>query len=109
MKNSVSTGKTIDITAGGDIASGGLVTIGELVGVSANKLVSGEKGPLFLEGVYEVAKLQGDVVTQGLKLYHDVGNARLTLTSSTHKFAGHAQEDADGTVSLVKVRLERGA
>lgn len=101
--NQKGSGSFIKIT--GAATKGALITVGSLVGVVANTLAANEEGVAYIEGEFEVAKLGTDVVAAGAPLYHDVGNSRLTLTASTHKFAGNAMAAAGNGVTVVTVKL----
>jgi predicted RecA/RadA family phage recombinase len=104
MKNYISKGKQLTITAGGAIVSGSPVQVGELVGVALTNAGSGEPVVLSLSGVFECAKATG-AVTQGAKLYWDDTAKNVTTTASSHKQIGHAwaaQQSGDATV-LVKL------
>jgi predicted RecA/RadA family phage recombinase len=90
MKNFVSVGNTLTITAGADIASGAGVLVGSLFGVAAGPIANGAEGVINLTGVYDLPKAGSQAWTVGALIYWDAGNARCTATASTHKLIGVA-------------------
>lgn len=78
MKNFISHGHTLEITAGADIVSGAGVLQGAIFGVAAHDIANGEQGTLNLSGVYELPKAPSQAWTVGAKVYWDSGNARCT-------------------------------
>lgn len=104
-KNYERPGKTWTHTAAGTIASGGVVVMGDKVGVALADASSGQQVEVAVDGVFRLAKLSTDVVAQGAILYWDAGNSRLTVTASTHKKAGLAAEAAGNGATTVAVDL----
>jgi len=99
---------TILVTNVGTVkAAGQLIVVGELVCChKAAQAISALDCPVWVEGVEILyAKLTTDLVTEGLKLYFDAGNDRLTTTASTHKLAGLAAAAAATTVATCRVHL----
>jgi len=88
-------------------ASGKLIVVGELVCMhKKDQVLSATDCPVWVDGVEVLyAKLLTDLVTEGLKLYFDVTNDRLTTTSSTHKQAGVAAAAAATTAATCRVHL----
>ena len=104
MKNFVEKGCTILVTAGSEIASGAIVTVGATAGISAGAYASGEVAVVNLEGVYTVAK-DASAPAVGAKLYIAAGVA--TTTASTNVFLGYAHSSAltgDATVNVLLAR-----
>lgn len=104
MKNYIQKGSSIEVIAGGDVASGSIVTVGATAGVSAGNYVSGDTVVVNLDGVYAVAK-DASVVAQGAKLYIAAGVA--TTTVGTNVFLGYAHAAAltgDTTVNVLLAR-----
>ena len=104
-KNYVQPGKVMEFTAGAAISSGAGVLIGDRFGVANGDVASGAKGEAAVEGVFNVTKLATDVVAEGVALYWDAGNSRLTITPSTHKLAGYAFAAAGNGVATVDIKL----
>jgi len=104
MKNFVEKGKTILVTAGADISSGSIVTVGTTAGIAAGDYANGEVAVVNLEGVYNVDK-DASVFAQGAKVYIAAGVA--TSTVSTNVFLGYAHTAAltgDATVNVLLAR-----
>ena len=80
-------GKVITVTAPGNVASGDLVTVGDIVGVATHDAASGAQVELALEGVFEVKKVSAQAwASVGLPIY--VASGEATTTASTNKFIG---------------------
>jgi predicted RecA/RadA family phage recombinase len=105
MKNYIQKGDSIEFVAVGAIASGAIVEVGALAGVSAGTYAIGDKVVVSLCGVYEVPKVAG-AVTLGAKLYSNASGSA-TTTVDTNVFLGYAfsaQNSGDATV-LVRLIL----
>lgn len=105
MKNFVEKGETITVTAGGAIASGSIVSIGAIAGISAGAYETGETAVVNLCGVYTVTKVTADVIAQGAKLYVIAGEAGTTVGSNV--FLGYAHNSAAGVAGTINVLLAR--
>lgn len=91
-------------TAAGTLVSGAIHVLGDTVGVLADNYVSGDLAVMGVVGTFgPVPCLATDVITEGLDLYWDVGNTRMTLTASTHKWAGKAASASPNGVATVDV------
>jgi predicted RecA/RadA family phage recombinase len=104
-KNFVQPGNVLTITAGGSVASGSPVPIGDLIGIALNAAVTGETVDLRLDGVWELPKVSADTITAGQSVYWDAGNNLVTETASTHQKLGHAVAAAGNGAGTVRVRL----
>lgn len=104
MKNYIQNGDVLDAVLGADVASGGVVVVGELVGVATTAGKSGDTIAVNLCGVFEVAKATG-AINQGAKVYWDAGNSNATTTASGNKQIGHAWLAAQSGDATVQVKL----
>jgi predicted RecA/RadA family phage recombinase len=98
----VNPGETMPYTASGaDVASGTLVVIGHLLGVTLGDIADGETGTAAIEGVFEgVPKVAAAVFTAGEKLIYDV---------SAGAFADSAATPASGDITGGAVAIVAGA
>lgn len=103
MKNYIQKGDSIEFVATAAIASGAIVEVGALAGISAGKYEAGETVVVNLCGVYEVPKVAG-AVTLGAKLYSNAAGAA-TTTVGTNVFLGYAFSAQASGDATVKVRL----
>lgn len=103
MKNYIKKGDSIEFVATAAIASGAIVEVGTLAGVSAGKYAIGDKAVISLCGVYEVPKIAG-AVTLGAKLYSNAAGAATTV-ANTNVFLGYAFSNQDSGDATVRVRL----
>jgi len=102
-------GNSIEATAGATLTPGLGVQVGTTFGVAGEAAVSGEKYTLHVEGVHEVVCLGTDVIAQGVSLYWDDANSRLTLTSATDLiYAGKAAAASGNGVLTVDIKLNHG-
>jgi predicted RecA/RadA family phage recombinase len=106
-KNYVQDGKTLNYTAGADIASGDFVLIGALGAVAKTDIANGKTGAVHVCGVFSVPKASG-AITQGAKLYWSAANSNLTTTASGNTFVGLAAEAAASGDASVKILLNVG-
>ncbi len=106
-KNYVQDGKTLNYTAGADIASGDFVLIGALGAIAKTDIANGKTGAVHVCGVFSVPKASG-AVTQGAKLYWSAANSNLTTTASGNTFVGLAAEAAASGDASVKILLNVG-
>lgn len=104
MKNYIQRGDVLDVTLAADVASGGVVVAGELVGVATTAGVTGDVVSVNLCGVFEVAKATG-AISLGAKVYWDAANSNATTTASGNKQIGHAWVAALSGDATVQVKL----
>lgn len=107
MNNLIQTGEMMDYTAGANILSGAVVVVGVRVGIATTNIANGASGSLAMDGVYSVAKLSTDVVAQGVLLYWDDTNDRMTVTATSNTLAGYATAAAGNGATTVKIRINR--
>lgn len=107
MKNAISTGSVIPYTASSAVSSGQVVLIGTKVGVAIADIASGATGSVQMTGEFLVTKLSTDVVAQGVALYWDNTNKRLTTTASGNTYAGYATQAAGNGVATVQININR--
>jgi predicted RecA/RadA family phage recombinase len=105
MKNYIEKGCTIETVLGADAASGSIVTIGAIAGISVGDRLSGETAVLSLEGVYSVPKVTADVIAKGAKVYVIAGQAGITVGSNV--FLGYAFESVGAVAGNIAVLLAR--
>lgn len=90
--NYIQKGDTVTVTAPYNVVSGAGVQVGKLFGIGATTFASGARGEIHRTGVFRLNKLATDVVAEGVSLYWDNTNKRLTVTASTHLLVGNALE-----------------
>ena len=83
MKNFIQPGKVMEFVAAAAIASGQVVAVGSVLGVSKTAVASGATGELLLEGVYKVPKVAGNAITAGAKLLWDSSAAAFDIGTAT--------------------------
>lgn len=90
MKNFISDGDTLSITAGADITSGSVVVVGAAIGIAATDIASGAEGTLILEGVFDIPKAASQAWTLGAAVYWDSTNAQATTQAGNNALLGIA-------------------
>ena len=105
MASSVSDGKYLDYTAGSDIAAGGVVVIGSIVGVAPRPIANGASGAVAVEGVFSFAKDDSDISAGAAVNYY--ATSGVMTTESTGVAAGYAVAAAATGASTVNVKLDR--
>lgn len=93
-RNYDQSGDQIPFTAAAATASGQVVKIGHLLGVSLKALALGETGPVQLKGVFSVPKVSGAVIAKGEPLVWDV-----SANSGAGAFDDKAATPATGDIS----------
>lgn len=107
MKNYVSTGNTLTITAAAAIASGAGVLAGSIFGVAAGDIAIGVEGTIALTGVYDLPKAASQAWTVGEKIYWDNATGACTTVATANTLIGIAVLAVGGgaTETTGRVRL----
>ena len=106
MKNFKQRGKSLDLIAGGGgVVSGQGYIHGSIFAVANETKAAGEKYAGEVEGVFEMAKVTANVMTEGLKVNWNDSNKEWQNATTDLDDAAVVVEAADGTKSLVKVKL----
>lgn len=105
MKNYVSPGHHLTVTAAADVLSGQMVVMGALYGVAQETAAAGDSVTLVRTGVFELPKTSAQAWTVGAKLYWDATNSVCSTTASGNTLIGFAtavaaNPSAVGLVSL---------
>lgn len=111
MKNFLSVGNALTITASTDIASGAGVLVGALFGVATGPIANGADGVINLTGVYELPKVGSQAWTVGALVYWDAANTRCTTVAATNVPIGVAVAAVGSAAgeTLGQVRLNGAA
>ena len=104
-RNYIAKGQHFDYTASAAVASGDVVLMGDMVGVSLRALAAGETGPVRTDGVFSVPKLSTDVMAQGAQVYWDNTGKRMTLTATSNAKGGKAYAAAGAGAATLLVKL----
>lgn len=71
MKNYLKSGQNLTFVADADYASGSVVVVGDIVGVNAYDVLTGEEGEIAITGVFTLPKQGALAVVMGEKAYWD--------------------------------------
>lgn len=88
MKNFVQEGEVVPVVAPYNVTSGQGVLVGSLFGVAAYDALAGANVEVKTEGVFDITALAADVGAQGVKIYWDNANRRLTVTAAGSQLVG---------------------
>jgi predicted RecA/RadA family phage recombinase len=104
--NHKSKGDLITVVADQAYAAGVGLSLTDRAGVCQHAAASGDNVEVALEGVYNVAKLNTDTVSQGQKLYWHTVSKYATTSSSGAKALGWSMEtQAVSGTATVNVKL----
>jgi predicted RecA/RadA family phage recombinase len=92
MKNFISEGKTLTVTAGQDYTAGEGISLSDRAGVCQHAVANGSDVEVALEGVFNMTKLNTDTVAKGQKLYWHTSSKYVTTSSSGAKALGWSME-----------------
>lgn len=106
-KNHIQPGIVIAVTLAASHSSGDLIAVGELAGVCLASGGSGDEISVQIDEVFEVAKLSTDVMGQGVTVYLDAANKRVTLDDGTgaNIYAGKTTAAAGNGAATVALKL----
>jgi predicted RecA/RadA family phage recombinase len=110
MKNFVQEGNTLDYVAGATHAGGAVVRVGNVLGVNAYDVTSGQEGVLHF-GVFVVPKVSGAVIARGETLLWDASagafddNLATPATGDVGGATAFAYEAAGNGVTTIAVKF----
>lgn len=107
MKNFVSPGDSITVTATAAASSGDGVLVGSLFGIASGDAAIGDKLVLTTRGVFRMAKVSTDVLAVGSPVYWDAANSLAVASDASGANAeiGLAVTAAGNPSGTVNVRL----
>lgn len=92
----VQKGETLYYTSAEDVAPGGLVSLGTRVGVAAAGIAAGETGAVQVEGVFKLAKAEGEAIGLGAAVFYDAAEDAITAKAEKgNGVALQAEEEND--------------
>lgn len=105
MNNFVQPGENLTIPAPADVASGGVVIAGKIVGIACGDALNGKPVDVATAGVFELPKVAEDAFTLGGDVYWNTSSKLATTTSGGNTRLGVAVAAAGASTATVKVRL----
>jgi len=112
-KNGLSSGKKLDVVAGGTVSSGEIKKVGDIHGVASQDAESGDTYVLNLDGEYKVPKVAGGGTggSQGAKAYVKTDSGELKVTAddeaAANDLVGWFTEDAADGDTEAKVTFNQ--
>ena len=104
MRNYVSSGDRLDVTAPYAVVTGAGLLVGSLFGVAVGPAASGANVTIMTEGVFDLAKATS-AVTQGAKVYWDNTAKNVTTTATSNTLIGVATQAAASGDATVRVNV----
>lgn len=104
-----SEGQTIDYTPGSNVSSGDVVVLGNLVGVAAVDIDSGDQGALTVEGIVELPKASAEgELTQGTVVFWDDSADEVVSAGADagNIYCGHVAKTAVASATVIDVKLD---
>lgn len=106
MKVEVQKGDVLSLTTPqGGVTSGQAILVGAILAIALADYAATVVGQYYVRGVHTVAKLSTDVVAEGVALYWDDTNKRLTVTASGNTKVGYAAAAAGNPSSTCNILL----
>lgn len=105
------TGRAVDYTPGSAVTAGDLIVQGQIVGVPANDIASGDLGALSIDGVFKMPKTTGagTAIGVGEGVWFDTVNKVASLLPGTNMcWIGYSVLAAATTDAVVYVKLVDG-
>lgn len=98
-------GEVLDFTPTEDVENGQVIPVGSRVGIAATDIAAGTPGHLYVVGVFEMDKTEGEAITLGTPVYYDATADAITATQGSNTPAGYAAADASEEAAVVLVKL----
>ena len=107
MNNYVESGNLVTITAAANTVAGRIVVVGQMFGVAAKTVLSGQEVELHLGGVFDFAKLNAASmsIAAGANAYWDATNAVIVANATGNTRVGVAVRAVSNTDTVARVRL----
>jgi len=103
MKNFVQDGDVLDLLLSADVAAGGVVIAGDIVGIAITDGKSGATISVKTSGVFDLPYGVNAAVTLGAKVYWD--GSKTTGTATGNTLMGHAVKAAAANDATLRVKL----
>jgi predicted RecA/RadA family phage recombinase len=104
MRNMLSDGEILTVTAPAAVSSGDLVIVGSIIGVAITDAADGAEVAIATCGVFSLTKEAPLVIAQGDTVYWDVSNANVDKTD-TNTLLGVCTVSAVSAATTVAVKL----
>ncbi|MBS7789269.1 DUF2190 family protein [Roseococcus sp. SDR] len=107
-KNYVGPGDKIAVAAPYALTSGQGALVQAVFGVAQNDAANGASVVLDTTGVYDITKEPALAISQGVRVFWDNANRRITTTATSNFHVGMAWAAALAGDATVRVKLDRG-
>ncbi len=107
-RNFVGPGDKIRVAAPYALTSGQGALVQAVFGIAQNDAGNGAEVVLDTTGVYDIAKEPSLAIAQGVRVFWDNANRRITTTATSNFQVGFAWAAALAADATVRVKLDRG-
>lgn len=98
-------GEVMDYTpSSAAVTNGDVIDLSTRIGIVGDDIAKGATGPVYVEGVFEIAKASG-AITLGAAVYYSKTNNNITTTATSNTPAGYAFAAATEADTTVLVKL----
>jgi len=101
----VQKGEALYFTPEENVANGSVVSLGTRIGIAAGDIPAGGTGTIHVEGVFKLAKAEGEAVTLGAAVYYNKTTDAITAAAEGNTPAGYAVQAAAESDAAVLVKL----
>jgi predicted RecA/RadA family phage recombinase len=101
----VQDGDAINYTPETDLASGSVVAIGDLIGITRTEIKANNLGSLAVAGVFDIAKDPDEVITAGTKVYWKSDDQIIVTLATGNKLVGKTIAEAPEGATTARVLL----
>ena len=101
----VQKGGALDFIPSEDVQNGAVVPLGTRIGIAAGNIPAGSVGTVYVEGVFRLAKAEGEALAMGASVYYDEAADAITATESGNIPAGYAAAPSSAGDAFAHVKL----
>ena len=100
-------GERIDYVngTGAKISANTIIPYGSRIAIAGADIADGEKGALYVEGVFKMPKYDSTAINAGVDVYWDDTNGGITTTSTDNTPAGFAAAAAAAADEIILVKI----
>jgi len=106
--NYIQPGNILDTIPAAAVSSGDVIIVGAGIRVAVDDIAAGATGAAYAEGVFELAANPAQAWDDGVHLYWDATNSRLTDTAGSNVYAGCAAGLKANAATVARVHLAQG-
>ncbi len=101
----VQKGEALYVTPEENVTNGSVVSLGTRIGIAAGDIPAGGTGTVRVEGVFKLAKAEGEAVALGAAVYYNKAADAVSAAAEGNIPAGYAVQAAAENDAAVLVKL----